>query len=112
MPTVKSKTKNVTHKRNNKRSHLPSFGRYIFKVLKANNTDISISKKGIQVFETLSRDFFDQIALEASRLLRIKSTKTLSHRDIETAVKLLFPNELSIHAIIEAEKALMKYKSK
>jgi histone H2B len=49
-------------------------------------------------------DIMEQIANEASKLARISKTKTLSARDIQTAVRLLLPGDLSKHAISEGKR--------
>ena len=56
-------------------------------------------------------DTFDRIALESSKLVRYNRRKTLSSREVQTAVKLLLPGELAKHAISEGTKAVTKFTS-
>lgn len=56
-------------------------------------------------------DSFDRIALEASKLVRFNKKKTLSSREVQTAVRLLLPGELSKHAVSEGTKAVTKFTS-
>jgi histone H2B len=60
-----------------------------------------------QVFD----DIFERIALEASKLCRFSKKATLSSREIQTAVRLMLPGELSKHAVSEGTKAVTKFSS-
>ena len=92
-----------------RRRNFESFSLYIYKVLKSIANDVGISKKGMNVINSLVTDMFEQIALEASKLVRYSKKKTLSSQDIQTAVKLLLPPDLGSHAIMEASKAISKF---
>ena len=107
---VKGKTsaqKHDGHKRH--RKNFQSFSLYIYKVLKTISNEIGISKKGMAVINSLVADMFEQIALEASKLVRYQKKRTLSSQDIQTAVKLLMPKDLGDHAIMEGSKAMAKF---
>ena len=54
-------------------------------------------------------DTFDRISQEAAKLVRYNRRKTLSSREVQTAVKLLLPGELAKHAISEGTKAVTKF---
>ena len=95
----------------NRKKNFQSFSLYIFKVLKSIANDIGISKKGMNVLNSLVTDMFERIALEGSKLVRYNNKKTLSSQDIQTAVKLLLPADLGSHAIMEASKAIAKFNS-
>lgn len=97
--------------RRNKRKNFTSFSLYIYKVLKSISNDVGISKKGMNVIDSLVTDMFEQVALEASKLVRYQKKKTLSSQDIQTAVKLLLPPDLGNHAILEGTKAVSKFSS-
>ncbi len=71
----------------------------------------ALSKKGMNVLNSLVTDMFERIALEGSKLVRYNNKKTLSSQDIQTAVKLLLPADLGSHAIMEASKAIAKFNS-
>ncbi|EDS26753.1 histone H2B.a/g/k [Culex quinquefasciatus] len=49
------------------------------------------------------------MAGEAARLAHYTSRKTMSSREIQTAVRLLLPGELAKHAVSEGTKAVTKY---
>lgn len=50
--------------------------------------------------------FQERIASEASRIAQYNKRQTLSSREIQTAVRLLLPGELSKHAVSEGTKAV------
>lgn len=62
----------------NRKKNFQSFSLYIFKVLKSIANDIGISKKGMNVLNSLVTDMFERIALEGSKLVRYNNKKTLS----------------------------------
>ena len=47
--------------------------------------------------------------MEGSKLARYNKKKTLSSREIQSAIKLLLPGELAKHAISEGTKAVTKF---
>jgi len=78
-------------------------------VLKQVHPDIGISKKAMNIMNNFISDNFDRIALEASKLVRFNKRRTLSSREVQTAVKLILPGELARHAISEGTKAVTKF---
>lgn len=107
MVKAASKSKAPVVKRN-KRKNYGSFTLYIYKVLKSISQDVGISKKGMNVINSLVADMFEQVALESSKLVRYQKKRTLSTNDVQTAVKLLFPAEIAKHAKLVATKAIDK----
>ena len=107
MATKKSTKKVVENKK--RRKNKESFNSYIFKVLKQVHPNTRISKKGITIVNNFVTDTFDRIAQEASRLVRMNKTATLSSRDIHSATRLVLPGELSKHAVSEGTKAMTKF---
>ena len=95
-------------KRRTKR-RVESFGLYIYKVLKQVHPDIGISKKAMGIMNSFINDTFDRLSTEASKLVRYNRKRTLSSREIQSAVKLLLPGELAKHAISEGTKAVVKF---
>jgi len=94
-------------KKNKKR--IETYSTYIHKVLKQVHPDAGISKKGMDVMNSFISDIFERIASEAGKLARYNGTKTLSSREIQTAVRLALPGELARHAVSEGTKAVTKY---
>ena len=79
--------------------------------MKSIANDVGISKRGMSVIDSLVTDMFEQIAMEGSKLVRYNKKKTLSSQDVQTAVKLLLPQDLASHALLEANKAIQKFNS-
>lgn len=102
-------SKPILNKRKKKRN-FQSFSIYVYKVLRSIATDVGISKKAMNVINSLITDFFEQVAIESSKLVRYTKKKTLSSNSILAAVKLLLPPDLGNHAIMEANKALAKFR--
>lgn len=92
-----------------KRKRVETYSTYIYKVLKQVHHDIGISNKAMAIMNSFINDIFERVALEAANLVRMNGTKTLSSREIQTAVRLILPGELAKHAISEGTKAVTKY---
>ena len=82
---------------------------YIYRVLKQVHPETGISKRSMSIMNSFIQDIFDKIATEAGKLVRYNKKQTLSSREIQTAVRLLLPGELSKHAVSEGTKAVTKY---
>merc|ERR1719371_134463 len=63
----------------------------------------------MNIMNSFINDTFDRLAAESSKLVRYNRKRTLSSREIQSAVKLLLPGELSKHAISEGTKAVQKF---
>ena len=50
--------------------------------MKSIANDVGISKRGMNVIDSLVTDMFEQIALEGSKLVRYNKKKTLSSQDV------------------------------
>ena len=96
-------------KRSKKRRE--TYAIYIYKVLKQVHPDTGISSKAMGIMNSFVNDVFERIAGEASRLAHYNKRSTISSREIQTAVRLLLPGELSKHAVSEGTKAVTKYTS-
>ena len=95
-----------------KKSKKANFGKwksYVYKVLKQVHPDTGISTKAMNIMESFVNDLFERIAAEASKLARYSRQSTILPRDIQSAVRLLLPGELSKHAVSEGTKAITKY---
>ena len=106
---AKAPKKVGTKKRSSKR--VESYSSYIYKVLKQVHPNTGISKRGMSILNSFINDIFERIALESSKLSRYTKKATLSSREIQTAVRLLLPGELSKHAVSEGTKAVTKFTS-
>ncbi|PIA12505.1 histone-fold-containing protein [Coemansia reversa NRRL 1564] len=86
-----------------------TYATYIYKVLKQVHPDTGISNKAMSIMNSFVNDIFERIASEASKLAAYNKKSTISSREIQTAVRLLLPGELSRHAVSEGTKATTKY---
>lgn len=94
-----------------KKARKQTYGSYIYKVLKQVHPDVGVSKKSMSIMNSFVNDLFERIACQASSLAAINKKKTISSREIQTAVRLLLPGELAKHAVSEGTKAVTKYTS-
>lgn len=85
---------------------------YVYRTLKQIHKDVGMSGKGMRVVNSFVQDIFERIAVEAASLTRINKTRTMSSREIQTAVRLVLPTELAKHAMAEGTKAVAKAASK
>jgi len=67
---------------------------YIYKVLKQVHPDTGISSKAMGILNSFINDIFDKIASEAARLARYNKKPTVTSREIQTAVRLSYPESL------------------
>mmetsp|Transcript_10621 Transcript_10621/g.18222 ORF Transcript_10621/g.18222 Transcript_10621/m.18222 type:complete len:128 (+) Transcript_10621:52-435(+) len=98
-------------KKSKKKKRTESYSIYIYKVLKQVHPDTGISSLAMNIMNSFVNDLFERIAGEASKLAMYSKTKTLTSREIQTAVRLLLPGELAKHAVSEGTKAVTKYSS-
>jgi len=98
-------------KKKKKKSRVESYNTYIFKVLKMVHKELGISTKAMSIMNSFVNDFFEKLCLEAGRLTRYNKKKTLTSREVQTAVRLLLPGELAKHAVSEGTKAVTKFTS-
>ena len=110
---TKTKAKKVTkaatgEKKRRKKSNYSSFNTYIHRVLKQVHPKIGMSKKSMSIMNSFVNDTFEKVATEAQRLCKSSNRKTLSSREVQTALRLVLPGELAKHAISESTKAVTK----
>ena len=95
-------------KKSRKKRH-ETYSTYIYKVLRQVHRDIGISTKAMGIMNSFIQDIFERIAGEAANLSRVNGTKTLTSREIQSAVRLILPGELAKHAVSEGTKAVTKF---
>lgn len=113
-----------------------TYSTYIYRVLKQVHPDTGISNKAMAILNSFVADIFgvyphpahfaheeaplltfcdsdstERIASEASKLASYNKKSTISSREIQTAVRLILPGELSKHAISEGTKSVTKFSS-
>ena len=97
-------------RKNKKRSrNFNSYHHYIYKVLQEVHPDIRISSRAISIVNSMVNDIFERFADEAVTLSMRNKRCTVTAREIQTAVRLIFPQELAKHAMSEGIKAVDKY---
>ncbi len=94
-----------------KRIRKESYSMYIYKVLKQVHPNTGISSKAMNIMNSFVNDIFERVATEASHLAHYNKKHTITSREIQTAVRLHLPGELSKHAVSEGTKAVTKYTS-
>lgn len=94
-----------------KKKRTESYASYIYKVLKQVHPETGVSTKAMSIMNSFVNDLFDRLATEAEKLASYNNVKTLTSREIQTAVRLLLPGELAKHAVSEGTKAVTKFSS-
>ncbi|THH10331.1 hypothetical protein EW146_g8405 [Bondarzewia mesenterica] len=96
-------------KKKRRKARKETYSSYIYKVLKQVHPDTGISNKAMAILNSFVNDIFERIATEASKLAAYSKKSTISSREIQTAVRLILPGELSKHAISEGTKSVTKF---
>lgn len=99
----------ATGERKRKRKRVETYATYIFKILKEMNPDRGISRKAMMVMNSFVDDILERIATEASQLALKTNRMTISDRDIQTAVRLLLPDEMAGIATMEGNRAVRRF---
>ena len=86
-----------------------SYKIYIFRLLKLVRPNNTISSKAMSIMNSLVNDLFLRVAQEASLIAQKNKKATLSWKEIQTAVRLVYPGELAIHACAEGVRAKGKF---
>ena len=105
--TIMAAKAKATKPRTKKRAN--SFKTYISRVLKQVHPKIGLSKKSMIIMNSFVMDSFDKIAQESAKLAKTSKRATLSAREVQSAVRLVLPNELAKHAVTEGTKAIQKF---
>lgn len=113
VPEVKSTTTKPIQKKKakNVKKRKESFKIFIHRVMKDVHPDMRMSTRAMGIVNSFIIDMFERLASEASRLAKYSRRPTLNSRDVQTAVRLILPGELSRHAVSEGTKAVAKYTS-
>jgi histone H2B len=93
------------------KKRVETFSLYIYRVLKQVHPDTGISNRSMSVMNSFINDIFEKISLESTKLLKYSKKHTLTSKEVQTAVKLILPGELSKHAVSEGTKAVTKFTS-
>ncbi|XP_041062871.1 histone H2B-like [Carcharodon carcharias] len=92
-----------------RKSRKQSYSIYVYRVLTQVHLSTRISFKAMSVMNSFVIDIFERITSEASHLIHYNKRRTISAREIQSAVRLMLPGELAKHAVSEGTKAVTKY---
>jgi histone H2A len=83
-----------------------SFRIYIYKVLAQLHPDLGINNKAMKIVDGMVHYILQR---EGKTISKFVNHKTVTSRDVQTAVRLILPGELAKHAISEGTKAVTKF---
>ena len=86
-----------------------SYTGYIYKVLKQVHPDTGISMRASAILDGFVHSFIEKVGHTISELISTSKHRTVTSRDVQTAVRLILPGELAKHAVSEGTKAVTKY---
>ena len=69
---------------------------------------LSLSHDSVNILDSFVKVMFERIAEEAGRLACYNKRRTITHEDIEAAVRLLLPVELRKYAFLIPKKGNIK----
>ena len=96
-------------KKRAKSSKRPTYGTYIYKVLKSVHPELGIGTGGILCLNALTEDLEGRLTRDAGKYAKFQKKSTLSARHVMTATKTLLPGDLAGHAVAEGTKAVARY---
>jgi histone H2B len=111
MPKKSEQPAKQSHDKKKGKKRSETFALYIYRVLKQVHPDTGISKRSMNIMNSFINDIFERVCLESSKLVRYSKKRTLSSREVQTAVRLILPGELAKHAVSEGTKAVTKFTS-
>ncbi len=91
------------------RKRKASFAIYVYRVMQQVHPNLGITKKAMNIMDSLVLNMFDRITENAVKLPSYSKARTITSREIETAVKLIMPRELAAHGGADAKKAVSTY---
>ena len=87
------------------------FHSYLYKILKQVHPDLGISSESMNTINSAFLRLYTEVANEAGSVSRKTNSQTLSALDVQTAAKIILPQELANHAINEGAQAIVKYQA-
>jgi histone H3/H4 len=82
---------------------------YVYRVLKQVHPDTGISGAALSIMVNLVKVDIAKVVKVINQLLVRSGAKTVTSRDVQSAVRLCLPGELAKHAVSEGTKAVTKY---
>ena len=115
-PKSKRGRKKATAENGDKKENKPktrhqheSLKSYLRVLLKQVHPELGIKISTLAALDLIIKDLGNRIDKEASKLCKTAKKHTITQRQMQTAVRILLPGELSKHAIAEGIKAMNKY---
>lgn len=105
----KEKKNDGDDKKKKRRKGEPTYGSYIYKVLKQTHPDFGISSKAVAHMNSIIGELLERFAHKSAEVAHCAKKSTLGARHVQAAVPLLMGEELSKHAVSEATKAVTRY---
>ena len=104
--------KRVARKAAKKSNRKPkrSFSRYVAKALKnaSGKNRLTLSSGAMRICNSFVADMIDRLGNGAASLARANKKRTMGSREVQAAVRLALPAELSKHSMAEATKAVAR----
>lgn len=88
-----------------------SFKNFLLRVLKATHPTVGVSVAAAQIVDDMLTQLLRDIAVEAVLLceMQMRPRRTVSSREIQSAVRLCMPGRLCMHAVCDGTKAVTKF---
>jgi histone H2A len=96
-------------KNKKRKRHPQTYSTYIYKVLRQVHPDTGISKRAMMILHSMVADTLYRLVIEANRLCVVAKRTTLSSREIQSAVMMIYPGEVAKHGVSEGTKAMIKF---
>jgi len=91
------------------RARKVDFRNALYRVLRAIDNKGTISSKAMTVMNDMMGDLMERLAKEAGSIAERNRKATLSVRDVQTATRVLLPDQLAHHAFYEAHQAVRAF---
>jgi len=88
-----------------------TYGIYLGRVCKQVHPSLGLSWKTVSILDSFIKDIQGRLCQTAREVSTDGKKRTLTSRDIQTAVRLVLPGELARHAVAEGAKAIVKFTS-
>jgi len=92
-----------------RKKNFTSFDTYINKVLKQVHPDMGIKGEAMVEMDNFVKALIDKIVRVVNILTEQNNKKTVTSREVQTAVRVVLPGELAKHAVSEGTKAVTKF---
>ncbi|GAA5956173.1 hypothetical protein JCM8115_001644 [Rhodotorula mucilaginosa] len=87
---VKTAGQDDDKKKKKKKARKETYNTYIYRVLKQVHPETGVSNKAMAIMNSLCNDMEERLSEEAGKLAAYNKKATLSSREIQTAVRLIF----------------------